>query len=107
MPDNPERRTIRLFPDYVHPWPLWEDPDGPMEPEDFGLSQSLTESLSAWHQFWEEHHAPYEGWDQPENKIWWDTEGRDIAGRLGAEVAPFADVSYEGYWVDLEDSSRN
>jgi hypothetical protein len=94
------RRTIRLFPDYGHRWPLWENstPEHPtkytMEPADFGLSEHLTQRLRAWYDTWEAQSLHLGGWSTPEHEAAWRTDGANIAEELRAEVRAFADVEY-------------
>jgi hypothetical protein len=98
---SPERRTIRLFPDYGRDWPLWEnttptwDVGYTTSPECYGLSERLTRELAAWNNFWEAHFDPMDGWDMSEHRERWATEGERIRDLLSAEVASFADVVYE------------
>lgn len=104
VPDRmhpPERRTIRLFPDYTRDWPLWEDSTPTWDvgytttPHHYGLSEGLTRSLASWNSFWEAHFDPFDGWDAHENREWWRTEGERLHALLRTEVATFADVRYE------------
>lgn len=95
------RRVIRLFPDYGHRWPLWENSTAErptkyaMEPADFGLSQSLTRRLRAWYDVWDAENL-YDGdWSSPENRTAWNVEGTSIAELLREEVKTFADVEYD------------
>ncbi|WP_420098103.1 hypothetical protein [Corynebacterium sp.] len=103
----PERREIRLFPDYGRDYPLWENtvfeetPEGPRvawdagyatHPRMYGLSTELTERLRAWQAFWEDHDMDFSRWDSTENEQTWLAEGSRITRDLAAEVADFADV---------------
>jgi hypothetical protein len=100
MKPSGQRRVIRLFPDYGHEWPLWDNstPERPsnytMKPEDYGLSDALTAQLAAWYELWEAH-CSENGWDDPAHEAQWRRDGRAIAAQLQREVADFADVSYE------------
>ncbi|MEV7692722.1 hypothetical protein AB0N73_05270 [Microbacterium sp. NPDC089189] len=97
----PQRRTIRLFPDYSRDWPLWENSTPTWDvgytttPEMYGLSAELTRDMAAWNALWEAHFDPIEGWDNADNADRWRDEGAGIAARLRREVAAFADVVYE------------
>ena len=101
MSDDPARRVIRLFPDYGHRWPLWENstPDHPskytMEPADFGLSETLTDRLRAWYDAWEAENLYENGWSSRAKERAWKAEGASIAEQLRSEVIAFADVEYD------------
>lgn len=100
MTQEAPRRNIRLFPDYGHRWPLWENstPEHPtkytMEPADFGLSEHLTQRLRAWYDTWDAENLHQSGWSSPEHETAWRTDGANIAEELRAEVRAFADVEY-------------
>lgn len=100
--DKSARRVIRLFPDYGHRWPLWENSTAErpskytMEPADFGLSQDLTDRLRAWYDVWDAEDLYENGWSSRGNEKSWLAEGASIAGQLREEVGAFADVEYEG-----------
>jgi hypothetical protein len=95
------RRLIRVYPDYGHEWPLWEDETAThdfgttMAPSDYGLSSKLTDRIRAWYDFWDEHQDWDRDWDSPEDQIYWMNEGTDIAASIRAQVREFADVSLE------------
>ena len=101
MPKKLARRVIRLFPDYGHRWPLWENSTAErpsqyaMEPADFGLSQNLTHRLRAWYDAWDAENLYESGWSSAENYMTWKTEGARIAEQLREEVKAFADVDYD------------
>lgn len=96
-----ERRLIRVFPDYGHEWPLWENTTAThdygytMSPSDYGLSSELTDRIRAWYDFWDEHQDFDRDWDSPEDKVYWIAEGKDIAASIRAQVKDFADVRLE------------
>ncbi|ALE91385.1 hypothetical protein AOC05_01845 [Arthrobacter alpinus] len=100
MTETSVRRVIRLFPDYGHRWPLWEDSTAgrvtkyTMEPADFGLSESLTLRLRTWYDAWDAENLYDGGWSSPENETAWNVEGASIAEQLCEEVKAFADVEY-------------
>ena len=97
----PERRVIRLFPDYSRRYPLWENSTPTWDvgyttgPEDYGLSEQLAADLAEWQSFWETHADPFDGWDDDANQQKWLCEGRSLTKRLSDEVAAFADVRAE------------
>jgi len=97
----PERRAIRLFPDYTRVYPLWENSTPTWDagyttgPEDYGLSARLAADLAEWQSFWEAHHDPFEGWDAEANRQVWLHDGHALTKRLSDEVAAFADVYAE------------
>jgi hypothetical protein len=97
----PERRQIRLFPDWGRRYPLWEnstltwDVGYTTTPETYGLSKELAEDLEGWQAFWEAHLDPFEGWDSEVNRQTWLRDGEWLARRLRDEVASFADVASE------------
>lgn len=97
----PERRIIRLFPDYSRVYPLWESSTPTWDvgyttgPEDYGLSARLAADLAEWQSFWETHADPFDGWDTEANRQKWLRDGRSLTKRLSAEVADFADVDAE------------
>ena len=97
----PERRVIRLFPDYSRNWPLWENSTPTRDvgyattPATYGLSEELTTDLDAWNAFWEAHFDDASGWDSIEARDQWGATGEQIARRLSEEVADIADVKYE------------
>lgn len=100
MVEKSVRRVIRLFPDYGHRWPLWEDNTAErvtkytMEPADFGLSESLTLRLRTWYDVWDAENLYENGWSSPENETAWKVAGASIAEQLREEVKAFADVEY-------------
>ena len=106
----PERRVIRLFPEYGRDWPLWEsstptwDVGYTTTPEMYGLSEQLSQEMARWNAFWERHFDPFEGWDNHENRERWRRDGERIAACLRREVASFADVSYEPWPLEDETS---
>lgn len=97
----PKRRVIRLFPDYGRDWPLWENSTPTRDvgytttPEMYGLSEELTRDMAEWNELWGVNFAPSGGWTTDTAREKWREDGVDIATRLGAEVADFADVKYE------------
>lgn len=100
-PIPPDRRVIRLFPDYGRRWPLWENSTPTWNvgytttPETYGLSEELAADMERWQELWETHFDPSEGWESRAVREWWRSEGESIAARLRVEVADIADVQYE------------
>ncbi len=100
MSDESARRVIRLFPDYGHRWPLWENSTAErpskytMAPADFGLSPKLTSRLRAWYDAWDAENLYENGWSSSENETAWKQEGAIIVEQLREEVRVFADVEY-------------
>lgn len=99
MPGGPpERRLIRLFPDYGRDWPLWESSVSPhgytTTPETYGLSAQLSDRLARWNAWWEAHFDPFAGWDSEESREQWCRDGEQVSSQLRCEVAAFADVEY-------------
>ncbi|UOQ88583.1 hypothetical protein MUN74_15105 [Agromyces endophyticus] len=101
MKGAPARRVIRLFPEYGRDWPLWENSTPTWDvgytttPEMYGLSDDLTRHIAEWNALWNANFDPFDGWKDDAARERWREEGVAIAGRLAAEVADFADVSYE------------
>jgi hypothetical protein len=102
----PERLVIRLFPDYGRDWPLWENSTPTWDvgytttPETYGLSDELTRDLAAWNALWESDFDPFDGWTSERARERWRGDGETVAARLRAEVAHFADVSYEPWPIE-------
>lgn len=97
----PERRVIRMFPDYGRRHPLWEnstltwDVGYTTTPEMYGLSRELAEDLEGWQSFFERHADPFQGWDSEHNLQKWLRDGEWLARCLQEEVQVFADVQRE------------
>lgn len=97
----PQRRVIRLFPDYGRDWPLWEDSTATWdvgyttEPQMYGLSERLTQAIWEWNRFWEGHFHHEDGWETASHREQWRIQGERIAKWLRSEVREFADVAYE------------
>lgn len=100
MANAAPRRRIRFFPDYGH-GPLWESftDKYAMDPEDYGLSRSLSRGLTAWFEFWETHFDPFTGWDNAWNRDLSRRQAGQLIEQLRAEVADFADVDDETDWI--------
>ncbi|WDH79722.1 hypothetical protein PTQ19_04570 [Microbacterium esteraromaticum] len=97
----PARRAIRLFPDYGRDWPLGENSTPTWDvgytttPDMYWLSEDLTRDMAEWNAHWDANFDPFGGWKDDAVRERWRQDGAAIAKRLQAEVADFADVSYE------------
>jgi len=89
LPDG--RRVIRLFCDHGRDWPLWESftDKYTMDPDDYGLSESLRTDLHAWNQTYQ-----LASLDDPPSPAWIE-EGWRLFRMLRAEVDDFAEVRPE------------
>lgn len=97
---NGELRSIRFFVGRGHAYPLWEDGTGTCrtEPDDYGLSTGLAHRLRAWCRVFELHLAE-PGWDTPERRRAWLSDGEELADALELEVYDVAQVQREfRYW---------
>lgn len=105
MEDDPEsiygsggyKRVIRFFPDYGRQHPLWEsgtDKYG-MDPEDYGLSESLAQRLAEWMKHWESNVIPETGWKSAEAAAESERVGDALVADLRVEVSGFAEVRDE------------
>lgn len=59
------------------------------------MSEELTRDLAEWNALWDANLDPSDGWQGQAAREKWRKDGVEIAARLRAEVADFADVSYE------------
>lgn len=97
----PERRVIRMFPDYGRRYPLWENSTPTWDvgytttPAMYRLSFELSEDLEGWQSFFETHADPFDGWDSERNLQKWLRDGEWLARRLQEEVQAFADFQLE------------
>lgn len=105
----PARRVIRLFPEYGRDWPLWENSTPTWDvgytttPETYGLSDQLTRDMEEWNTLWDVNFDPFDGWKSDVAREQWREAGVDIASRLRAEVADFAEVEYEPWPLGSRD----
>ena len=90
-------RLIRMFPDWGHYWPLWEDggQNYALTPTDLNLSRSLASGLEAWMKLWRTSFSPERGWSRSADEERWTAQGRDLSVALAAELMPAARVSFE------------
>lgn len=85
-------RRIRMWNEWGHPWPLWED--GPVSPDDLGIDEPLSARLRAWHARWEQLQDPVIGWVEPTAQDEWEAQGDDLFNELqhetrgGATIVP-------------------
>ncbi|MFT3663265.1 MAG: hypothetical protein QM809_18440 [Gordonia sp. (in: high G+C Gram-positive bacteria)] len=96
----PARRVVRLFPDYMRDYPLWESSTSTWNvgyttgPELYGLSEELSGRLAAWQHEWETSICGLDREPSPEAVARWRAEGAELARLLGEAVADYADVEY-------------
>ena len=90
-------RLIRMFPDWGHDWPLWEDggENYALTPVDLHLSDALTLRLKAWMELWHRKFSPELGWSSRADEERWTAQGIDLTGALAAELEPAAKLSVE------------
>ncbi|GAA1054768.1 hypothetical protein [Dietzia natronolimnaea] len=89
--------VIRFFPDYGRQHPLWDsgtDKYG-MDPEDYGLSESLARRLAEWMRHWESNVIPETGWKTAEAAAESTRVGDALVADLRIEVSGFAEVRDE------------
>lgn len=84
-------RLIRVFPEWVSGWPLWENftEDYRLTGADLGLTDSLSEALFEWNEAW---------LSRDENDplpAGWEAEGHRLVGRLRDELRGVAEVRPE------------
>jgi len=84
-------RVIRVFPEWVTGWPLWEsfNEDYRLTGPALGLSRGLSDALDAWNESWRvrQEEAPIpEGWEE---------RGRHLVQLLQAELEGVAEVRPE------------
>lgn len=91
------KRVIRFFPDYGRNHPLWESGTDKyaMDPEDYGLSESLARRLAAWMTHWESNVVPETGWKSAEAAAESERLGDALVADLRVEVSAFAEVRDE------------
>ena len=86
--------TVRLVPEYGHPWPLWLEGSEPYNatPEDLGLSAELTAELRAWYDEWFAYRDPFTGWMEGHDAGPWNRKRVELRDRVAREVWEFAEV---------------
>ncbi|MBB1029744.1 hypothetical protein G6027_02300 [Dietzia sp. SLG310A2-38A2] len=91
------RRVIRFFPDYGRDHPLWESGTDKyaMDPEDYGLSESLARRLAEWMKHWESNVVPETGWRSAEAAEESERIADALVADLRVEVSAFAEVRDE------------
>lgn len=96
--NNNGKREVRLFPDWGHPWPLWEAEAGPdMNPDDYHLSPGLTKRLRRWYDTWHRETTPGEPWHDPNEYRRWQEEGGRLKEDLEVELGDDFAVTYTDY----------
>ncbi|WP_130177837.1 hypothetical protein [Cryobacterium sp. SO1] len=87
-------RAIQFYPDWPHPWPLWDE-SGEVSAEDLGLSDALREDLRRWGDEWNTTYRYDTGWPSVAARDVWMNEGDALAERVQREVWDIADVRAE------------
>jgi hypothetical protein len=76
-----------MWNEWGHFWPLW-DVEGPLDPDDLGLSDELGLDLCEWHARWEfllSRDYPWR-WEHPGAFERWQEEGDQLLVRLVGEL---------------------
>lgn len=84
-------RLIRVFPEWVSGWPLWENftDDYRRSGPDLGLTQELSDALFRWNEAWLDRQI-----DDP-LPAGWEDEGNRLVIRLRRELEGIAEVRPE------------
>lgn len=84
-------RLIRVFPEWVSGWPLWENfsEDYRLSGPDLGLTAELSDALLGWNEAWLDRHE-----DDP-LPAGWEDEGRRLLIQLRSELDGIAEVRSE------------
>ena len=84
-------RLIRVFPEWVSGWPLWESfsDEYHLTGSDLGLSSDLSTALFAWNDAWQSRDV-----DAPLPEAW-EEHGRVLVARLRSELEGVAEVPPE------------
>lgn len=84
-------RLIRVFPEWVSGWPLWESfsDEYHLTGSDLGLSSDLSTALFAWNDAWQSRDV-----DAPLPEAW-EEHGRVLVARLRSELEGVAEVRPE------------
>ena len=84
-------RLIRVFPEWVSGWPLWESfsDEYHLTGPDLGLSSDLSTALFAWNDAWQSRDV-----DAPLPEAW-EEHGRVLVARLRSELEGVAEVRPE------------
>lgn len=82
-----------MWNEWGHFWPLWGE-DGPLDPEELGLSDELDARLREWHARWEflQSREVHWRWDHPDAQVEWEAEGYRLLVRLSDELDGRASV---------------
>lgn len=91
------KKIIRFFPDWGREHPLWESGTDKyaMDPDDYGLSDSLSRRLAEWMRHWESNRVPETGWTSADAATESERTGDALVADLRIEVASFAEVRDE------------
>ncbi|MCI2959282.1 hypothetical protein MN032_16465 [Agromyces atrinae] len=85
-------REIRLFPEVVTDWPLWDDEGDDTSAEALGLSPQLAERLIRWNDMWQTGRDPIRGWRRESDRLAWEAERPRLVRALAAELRGVATV---------------
>ena len=89
-------RLIRVFPEWVHGWPLWENGTGEyhLDAGSLDISPELGSALFDWNDEWQDRE-----YDQPlTDPDGWRRRGIALADRLQRELEGIAEVRPEFLW---------
>jgi len=90
---DPRIPTLRFFPDWGHPWSIWDSVGGgAVDPATYGISAALRRRLELWTDHWSENFDPFTGWKSEEARVVSSTLGDEIFADLQTELAPTAQV---------------
>lgn len=91
---NGELRTIRVFPDVGHEWPLWEPGSDiyAIGPEDLPISEGLAGDLRVWYDDWEMSFSRSFSWSSDAEAERWRQRGDVLLDRLQQELWLQAEV---------------
>ncbi|MCI0159158.1 hypothetical protein KNO15_20845 [Leifsonia shinshuensis] len=84
-------REVWMWNEWGHAWPLWSA-DGPLAPDDLGISVALADELKEWHEAWEGLQAGSVRWADPRAQVHWEDVGEGLLERLRAELDGLAAV---------------
>ena len=85
---------VRFFPDWGHPWPLWDTRCGyTAEPDDYGLGEELSRWMRTWYGDWARCFSDVEVWRGAPSYATWADEGDRIAADLAVEIWRIGDVT--------------
>ena len=79
-----------MWNEWGHPWPLWEN--GPISPEELGLSARLADGLRDWRARWEELQSATIAWTEPGSREKWEEWGDTLFDELQEETQGSATI---------------